>query len=120
MKNKQKEWHPATKPFINICSIYLHKTKCSPCKSLQHIIWKLEGRQPDYQLLHWLIVLLVIYYMICIHVCTIQRIGCRVDAGRVGVTGRQLPPLSSVLYGIISGRRSVLAAYLLLREKSVA
>jgi hypothetical protein len=25
-------------------------------------------------------------------------------------TGRQLPPLSSVLYGIISGRRSVLAA----------
>ncbi len=34
-------------------------------------------------------------------------------------TGRQLPPLSSVLYGIISGRRSVLAAQLLLREKSV-
>ena len=33
-------------------------------------------------------------------------------------TGRQLPPLSSVLYGIISGRRSVLAAQLLLREKS--
>jgi hypothetical protein len=33
---------------------------------------------------------------------------------------RQLPPLSSVLYGIISGRRSVLAAYLLLREKSGA
>ncbi len=33
-------------------------------------------------------------------------------------TGRQLPPLSSVLYGIISERRSVLAAQLLLREKS--
>jgi hypothetical protein len=28
----------------------------------------------------------------------------------VATTGRQLPPLSSVLYGIISGRRSVLAA----------
>jgi hypothetical protein len=26
------------------------------------------------------------------------------------LTGRQLPPLSSVPYGIISGRRSVLAA----------
>jgi hypothetical protein len=35
-------------------------------------------------------------------------------------TGRQLPPLSSVLYGIISKRRSVLAAQLLLREKSGA
>jgi hypothetical protein len=35
-------------------------------------------------------------------------------------TGRQLPPLSSVLYGIISRRRSVLAAQLLLREKSGA
>ncbi len=32
--------------------------------------------------------------------------------------GRQLPPLSSVLYGIISERRSVLATQLLLREKS--
>ncbi len=36
------------------------------------------------------------------------------------LTGRQLPPLSSVLYGIISGRHSVLAAQLLLREKSGA
>jgi hypothetical protein len=35
-------------------------------------------------------------------------------------TGRQLPPLSSVLYGIISRRRSVLAAQLLLKEKSGA
>ncbi len=35
-------------------------------------------------------------------------------------TGRQLPPLSFVLYGIISGRRSVLAAELFLREKSGA
>jgi hypothetical protein len=35
-------------------------------------------------------------------------------------TGRQLPPLSSVLYRIISKRRSVLAAQLLLREKSGA
>jgi hypothetical protein len=34
------------------------------------------------------------------------------------ITGRQLPPLSSVLYGIISERRTVLAAQLLLREKS--
>jgi hypothetical protein len=37
-----------------------------------------------------------------------------------GPTGRQLPPLSSVLYGIISKRRSVLAAQLLHREKSGA
>jgi hypothetical protein len=37
-----------------------------------------------------------------------------------GLTGRQLPPLSSVLYGIISRRRSVLAAQLHLREKSGA
>ncbi len=36
------------------------------------------------------------------------------------VTGRQLPPLSSVLYGIISKRRSVLAAQLILRKKSGA
>ncbi len=35
-------------------------------------------------------------------------------------TGRQLRPLSSVLYGIILRRRSVLAAQLLLREKSGA
>ncbi len=35
-------------------------------------------------------------------------------------TGRHLPPLSSVLYGIISQRSSVLAAQLLLREKSGA
>ncbi len=33
-------------------------------------------------------------------------------------TGRQPPPLSSVLYGIISKRRYILAAQLLLREKS--
>jgi hypothetical protein len=33
-------------------------------------------------------------------------------------TGRQLPPLSSVLYRIISRRRYILAAQLLLREKS--
>jgi hypothetical protein len=36
------------------------------------------------------------------------------------VTGRQPTPLSSVLYGIIYKRRSVLAAQLLLREKSDA
>jgi hypothetical protein len=34
-------------------------------------------------------------------------------------TGRQLPPLSSVLYRIISERRSVLAAKILLRENQV-
>jgi hypothetical protein len=33
-------------------------------------------------------------------------------------TGRQLPPLSSVLYRIIYKRRYILAAQLLLREKS--
>jgi hypothetical protein len=33
-------------------------------------------------------------------------------------TGRQLLPLSSVLYRIISNRRYILAAQLLLREKS--
>jgi hypothetical protein len=33
-------------------------------------------------------------------------------------TGRQLPTLSSVLYRIISKRRYILAAQLLLREKS--
>jgi hypothetical protein len=38
----------------------------------------------------------------------------------VVATGRQLPPLSSVLYGIISKRRSVLAAQILLRGKSGA
>jgi hypothetical protein len=35
-------------------------------------------------------------------------------------TGRQLRPLSSVLYRIISKRRYILAAQLLLREKSGA
>ncbi len=35
-------------------------------------------------------------------------------------TGRQPPPLSSVLYGIIYKRCSVLAAQVLLREKSGA
>jgi hypothetical protein len=34
------------------------------------------------------------------------------------LTGRQLPPLFSVLYRIISKRRYILAAQLLLREKS--
>ena len=34
--------------------------------------------------------------------------------------GRQPPPVSSVLYGIITERRSILAAQLLLREKSGA
>ena len=38
----------------------------------------------------------------------------------VSTTGWQPPPLSSVLYGIISERRFVLAAQLLLREKSGA
>jgi hypothetical protein len=33
-------------------------------------------------------------------------------------TGRQLRPLSSVLYRILSKRRYILAAQLLLREKS--
>jgi hypothetical protein len=36
----------------------------------------------------------------------------------VETTGRQLRPLSSVLYRIISKRRYILAAQLLLREKS--
>jgi hypothetical protein len=36
------------------------------------------------------------------------------------VTGRQPPPLSSVLYGIIYKRCSVVAAQVLLREKSGA
>jgi hypothetical protein len=35
-------------------------------------------------------------------------------------TGRQPPPLSSVLYRIIYKRRSVVAAQVLLREKSGA
>jgi hypothetical protein len=39
---------------------------------------------------------------------------------RIPATGRQPSPLYSVLYGIISKRRSVLAAQLLLREKSGA
>ncbi len=34
------------------------------------------------------------------------------------ITGRQLRPLSSVLYRIISKRRYILATQLLLREKS--
>jgi hypothetical protein len=38
--------------------------------------------------------------------------------GSITSTGRQLPPLSSVLYRIISKRRYILAAQLLLREKS--
>ncbi len=42
------------------------------------------------------------------------------EGGRVEHTGRQPPPLSSVLYGIISERLSVLAAQLHLREKSGA
>jgi hypothetical protein len=37
----------------------------------------------------------------------------------VSSTGRQLPPLSSVLYRIISKRRYILAAQLLLRENQV-
>ncbi len=37
---------------------------------------------------------------------------------REEITGRQLPPLSSVLYRIISKRRYILAAQVLLREKS--
>jgi hypothetical protein len=40
--------------------------------------------------------------------------------GRDAGTGRQPPPLSSVLYRIISKRRSVVAAQVLLREKSSA
>jgi hypothetical protein len=43
-----------------------------------------------------------------------------IATGRQPPTGRQLPPLSSVLYGIISRRRFVVAAQLLLREKSDA
>jgi hypothetical protein len=39
---------------------------------------------------------------------------------RVRTTGRQPPPLSSVLYGIIYKRCSVVAAQVLLREKSDA
>ena len=39
---------------------------------------------------------------------------------RVKCTGRQPPPLSSVLYRIIYKRRSVVAAQVLLREKSGA
>jgi hypothetical protein len=42
------------------------------------------------------------------------------NSGFTSTTGRKLPPLSSVLYGIISKRRSVLAAQLILREKSGA
>jgi hypothetical protein len=40
------------------------------------------------------------------------------EAGKLSVTGRQLRPLSSVLYRIISKRLYMLAAQLLLREKS--
>jgi hypothetical protein len=40
------------------------------------------------------------------------------EGGRGYCTGRQLPPLSSVLYRIISKRRYILAAQLLPREKS--
>jgi hypothetical protein len=43
-----------------------------------------------------------------------------VNSATVLITGRQPPPLSSVLYGIIFERPSVLAAQLLLREKSGA
>jgi hypothetical protein len=39
-------------------------------------------------------------------------------SNKVQYTGRQLRPLSSVLYRIISKRRYILAAQLLLREKS--
>jgi hypothetical protein len=42
----------------------------------------------------------------------------RIEGKRSLTTGRQLPPLSSVLYRIISKRRYILAAQLLLREKS--
>jgi hypothetical protein len=38
----------------------------------------------------------------------------------VSYTGRQPPPLSSVLYRIISGRLSILAIQLFLEEKSAA
>ncbi len=39
-----------------------------------------------------------------------QAAGLAGPLGTITGTGRQLPPLSSVLYRIISGRRSVLAA----------
>ncbi len=46
-----------------------------------------------------------------------RRFSGKGGKGMVVITGRQPPPLSSVLYGIISKRRSVVAAQLLLREK---
>jgi hypothetical protein len=42
------------------------------------------------------------------------------ERGSGSGTGRQPPPLSSVLYGIIYKRCSVVAAQVLLREKSGA
>jgi hypothetical protein len=44
----------------------------------------------------------------------------KVQKENVSTTGRQLPPLSSVLYRIISKRRYVLAAQLLLIAISLA
>ncbi len=39
------------------------------------------------------------------------------EGGKLAITGRQPPPLSSVLYRIIHKRRSVVVAQVLLREK---
>jgi hypothetical protein len=50
-----------------------------------------------------------IYIKICITKVFFACYG-QIFTSNVSPTGRQLSPLSSVLYGIISGRRSVLAA----------
>ncbi len=46
------------------------------------------------------------------------QVANRLNRARATYTGRQLPPLSSVLYGIVYKRCSVVAAQVLLREKS--
>jgi hypothetical protein len=48
------------------------------------------------------------------------QVANRLNRARATYTGRQPPPLSSVLYRIIYKRRSVVAAQVLLREKSGA
>jgi hypothetical protein len=64
-----------------------------------------------------------IEFFICLYSIKLSALRHRIqkkDLLSVYFTGRQPPHLYSVLYGIISKRRSVLAAQVLLREKSGA
>ncbi len=66
---------------------------------------------------------MLMYYVVTLLDCTEYIVPPLSHIYRFAValyTGRQLPPLSSVMYGIISRRRFVVAAQLLLREKSGA